>query len=193
MVTRGLYTFLNEVTIKGKKSDKLAIFDLDDTLIISAAKIKVLNPKNGKLLKELTPAEFNFYTHNPKTTLSFKDFEDADVLRKSTFIIDVMQKLLNYYKRGVHVAIVTARSNSKLIRNFFLENGIDIHPELVIAVNDPAHKLTGSVAERKKEAIHQLVEHGYNDLIFFDDNEENLALAKEIEFEKNVKVETVKV
>ena len=193
MVNRGLRTFLNEVSIKGKKSDKLAIFDLDDTLIISAAKIKVLNPKNGKIIKELTPAEFNYYSHNPTHTLSFKDFEDADILRKSTFILDVMEKLLNFYRSGVHVSVVTARSNSKLIRNFFLENGIDIHPELVIAVNDPAHKLTGSVAERKKEAIHQLVEYGYKDLIFFDDNEENLALAKEIEFEKNVKVKTVKV
>ena len=190
---RGLHTFLNEVTIKGKRSNRLAIFDLDDTLIISAAKIKVLNPKTGKILKELTPAEFNYYTHNPKHTLSFTDFEDADILRKSTFILDVMEKLLNFYKKGIHVSIVTARSNSKLIRNFFLENGIDIHPELVIAVNDPAHKLKGSVAEKKKQAIHELVEHGYNDLIFFDDNEENLALAKEIEFEKNVKVETVKV
>lgn len=193
MVNRGLRTFLNEVSIKGKRSDKLAIFDLDDTLIISAAKIKVLNPKNGKIIKELTPAEFNYYSHNPTHTLSFKDFEDADILRKSTFILDVMEKLLNFYRSGVHVSVVTARSNSKLIRNFFLENGIDIHPELVIAVNDPAHKLTGSVAERKKEAIHQLVEYGYKDLIFFDDNEENLALAKEIESEKNVKVKTVKV
>ncbi len=193
MDRRAIHKNLDEAIIKGVRPDKLAIFDLDDTLIISAAKIKVLNPKNGRVIKELTPAEFNHYAHDPKHTLSFSDFEDADVLRKSTFIMDIMEKLLNFYNSGVHVSIVTARSSSALIRNFFLENGIDIHPDLVIAVNDPKYGFKGNIAEKKKEAIHKLVEDGYRDFIFFDDNEENLMLAKEIENEKDVKVETVKV
>lgn len=193
MDRRDINKDLKEAVIKGGRSEKLAIFDLDDTLIISAAKIKVLNPKNGKVLKELTPAEFNHYVHNPKHTLSFADFEDADVLRKSTFIMDIMEKLLGFYNSGVHVGIVTARSSSSLIRNFFLENGIDVHPDLVIAVNDPQYKFTGNIAEKKKQAIHQLVETGYRDFIFFDDNEENLVLAKEVEKEKDVKVKTIKV
>lgn len=184
---------LAEAVIKGAQPGRLAIFDLDDTLLISAAKIKVLNPKNGAVLKELTPAEFNHYVHNPKHTLSFSDFEDADVLRKSTFIVEIMQELLKFYSSGVHVSIVTARSSSALIRNFFLENGIDIHPDLVIAVNDPKFGFKGSIAERKKEAIHRFVDEGYNDFIFFDDNDDNLMLAKEIESEKDVTVETVKV
>ena len=80
-----------------------------------------------------------------------------------------------------------------MIRDFFLHNGIDIHSDLVIAVNDPSQKLKGNIAERKKEALHRLVEDGYKDLIFFDDNDDNLRLAKEIEKEKDVKVKTVKV
>jgi hypothetical protein len=104
-----------------------------------------------------------------------------------------MDKLLAFYNSGVHVSIVTARSNNQMIRRFFLENGIDIHPDLVIAVNDPKFGFKGSIAEKKKEALHMLVENGYNDFIFFDDNDENLMLAKEIEKEKDVKVKTVKV
>ena len=183
----------NEAIIKGGKSEKLVMFDLDDTIIISAAKIKVLAPKTGKVLKELTPAEFNSYVHKGKGTLSFSDFEDAAVLRKSVFITSIFDQLLKFYNSGVHVGIVTARSSSSLIRNFFLENGIDIHPSLVIAVNDPQYKFTGNVAEKKKQAIHTLVDQGYKDFIFFDDNEENLTLAKEVENEKDVKVQTVKV
>jgi hypothetical protein len=193
MVNRRLHKILNEAVIKGSQPNRLIVFDLDDTLIISAAKIKVLNPKNQRVILELTPAEFNHYSHDPKNTLSFAEFEDAEVLRKSTFITEIVDQLLNYYKSGVHVSIVTARSSSKLIRNFFLENGIDIHPDLVIAVNDPQYKFTGSIAERKKQAIHKLVEDGYTDFIFFDDNDENLALAKEIENEKDVRVQTIKV
>lgn len=186
-------TKLNEVTIKGKNSDKLAVFDLDDTLIISSAMIQVLDINNGKVIKSLTPAEFNFFKPNKKTSLSFKEFEDFDILKKSKFIIEILNKLLAYYKSGVHVSILTARSNSDMIRKFFLENGIDIHPDLCIAVNDPRHGLSGNIAQKKKEALHTLVDQGYSDFIFFDDNHENLELAKEIEKEKDVKVKTVKV
>lgn len=184
---------IQEATIKGTQPARLVIFDLDDTLIISDAKIKVLDPKTQKIIAELTPAEFNFFKPSKKAVLSFEDFESADVLRKSEFIQHVYEKLKNYYKSGVHVSIVTARSSSSLIRNFFLENGIDIHPDLVIAVNDSKFGYSGNIAQRKKQAIVSLIEQGYKDFIFFDDNEDNLKLAKETEKENGVKVETVKV
>ncbi len=190
---RNSYYKIEEVLIKGKRSNTLAIFDLDDTLIISDAKIQILDVKTGKTIKSLTPQEFNFFRPNKKVILSFKDFEDYDILKKSTFITNVLEDLLNFYRSGIHVSIVTARSKTSMIRNFFLENGIDIHPDLVIAVNDPSQKLSGSIAERKKQAIDKLIDYGYKDLIFFDDNDENLALAKEIENERSVNVKTVKV
>lgn len=184
---------LREARIKGKISDTLAVFDLDDTLIISSAKIQVLDTKTGKVLKSLTPAEFNFFKPTAKHALSFSEFEDFDILKRASFITHVLEQLQKFYNSGIHVAIVTARSDSKMIRDFFLHNGIDIHPDLVIAVNDPKEKLSGNIAERKKEALHRLVEDGYKDLIFFDDNDDNLRLAKEVEGEKDVKVKTIKV
>jgi FMN phosphatase YigB (HAD superfamily) len=184
---------LSEAIIKGGISSKLAVFDLDDTLIVSSAKIQVLDIKTGKVIKSLTPAEFNYFKPSKKHSLSFVEFEDIEILKKASFIIHVLEKLQRFYHSGIHVSIVTARSDSKMIREFFLINGIDIHPDLVIAVNDPKLGFKGSVAERKKEAIHRLVEEGYSEFVFFDDNEENLALAKEVEKEKNVKVETIKV
>jgi FMN phosphatase YigB (HAD superfamily) len=184
---------LKEAIIKGKRSETLAVFDLDDTLIISAAKINVLDPDTGQVIKSLTPAEFNFFKPTKKVNMSFDEFENYEILQKSTFIKDILEKLQNFYTSGVHVSIVTARSNSAMIRRFFYENGIDIHPDLVIAVNDSQYKFKGSIAERKKQALHMLVDQGYSDFIFFDDNQENLELAKEIENEKDVSVKTVKV
>jgi FMN phosphatase YigB (HAD superfamily) len=185
---------MNEaINIKGTRVGRLAVFDLDDTLIISSAKIQVLN-KRGKVIKSLTPAEFNFFKLDPKKhSLSFDDFENSEILREANFITHVLEKLKDYYGRGIHVCILTARSSSSMIRNFFLENGIDIHPDLVIAVNDPMYKLTGSIAEKKSQALRWLIDHGYHDFIFFDDNQENLDHAKELEKESDVKVETVKV
>jgi hypothetical protein len=190
---RAFNSTLNEALIKGKLSDTLAVFDLDDTLIISSAKINVLDPNTGEILKSLTPAEFNFFKPVKGSKMSFEEFESYEILKKAHFIMDVLEQLKDFYTKGVHVSIVTARSNSAMIRRFFYENGIDIHPDLVIAVNDPQYGFKGSIAERKKQALNGLVEQGYSDFIFFDDNEENLSLAKEIEKEKDVTVKTVKV
>jgi len=169
------------------------VFDLDDTLIISDAKIKVLDPLTGQVIKSLTPAEFNFFKPTKKVSLSFDEFEDYEILKKSKFIQSVLKQLLAFYNSGMHVSIVTARSNSDLIRKFFLNSGIDIHPELVIAVNDPKFGFKGNIAERKKEALQTLIDTGYRNFIFFDDNDDNLKLAKELEKDSHVKVKTVKV
>lgn len=184
---------MNEATIKGTSKGTLAVFDLDDTLIFSSAKIQVLNRK-GSVIKLLTPAEFNFFQLDPKKhKLSFTEFESAEILKDSEFITHVLEKLKSFYSKGIHVCILTARSSSSLIRNFFLENGIDIHPDLVIAVNDPKYQLKGNISQKKSEALRSLIAQGYNDFIFFDDNQENLDHAKELEKEADVKVETIKV
>lgn len=184
---------VNETLVKGTKQGKLAVFDLDDTLIISRAKIQVLS-KSGRVIKSLTPAEFNFFKHDPKKhSLSFGEFEDSQILRESEFITHVMEKLKSFYDSGISVCILTARSNSLMVREFFLESGIDIHPELVIAVNDPKWGYTGSIAVRKTQGLQALINQGYKDFIFFDDNEENLDHAKELEAIEGVSVETIKV
>ncbi len=184
---------IQEANIKGTKAGRLAVFDLDDTLILSTAKIQVLN-KKGKVIKSLTPAEFNFFKLDPKKhSLSFDEFESAEILREAEFIAHILEKLKIYYSSGVHVCILTARSSSSMIRSFFMENGIDIHPDLVIAVNDPKYQFKGNIAQKKSEALRGLIANGYHDFIFFDDNQENLDHAKELEKEADVKVETVKV
>ena len=179
--------------LKGESKERVIVFDIDDTLVKTDAKIKVMSSKTGKVIRELTPEEFNFYIESPGKFLSFEEFEDPEILRKGKFISGVIKKLLSYYRRNIPVAIVTARSNTKLIRDFFLERGIDIHPELVIAVSDPVQGLTGSVAERKLTALERLHKMGFKYFTFFDDNEENLKLAKELESKAGVEVELVKV
>ena len=196
MERRSLYKkHLTEAVISGKSSHKIAVFDLDETLIISSAKIAILNPETNKVIKTMTPAEFNHFKEMDTVPykLSFHEFEDYEILKNSTWIFSVMRQLLNFYNTGWHVSIVTARSDAKMIKKFFDENGIRIHTDLVYAVNDPAFKFVGSIPERKKQAIHQLVDAGYKEFIFFDDHDENLILAKEVESERGITVKTVKV
>ena len=56
-------------------TDKILIFDLDDTIVVSAAKIIVTDSKNKKTF-ELTPEEFNDYERNPKHLVNFDQFSE---------------------------------------------------------------------------------------------------------------------
>jgi FMN phosphatase YigB (HAD superfamily) len=184
---------MNEgIAMHGHTSNRIFVFDLDDTLIISDAKIKVLDVETGKVIKELTPAQYNYYVQKGNTMLNFDDFKDFGILKKAK-LTKYMLLLKQEYKKGTHICILTAREKSDMIRNFFLYHGIDINPQLVIAIGDPKWNLYGAtVAEKKKDALERLVNLGYNDFTFFDDNEDNLKIAKSIE-SNAVKIKTVKV
>ena len=95
---------LKEAVIGGKTSQKIAVFDLDDTLIVSSAKIAILNPDTNKVIKTMTPAEFNHFKETGRTPykLSFHEFEDYEILKNSTWIFSVMRQLLNFYNTQQH-------------------------------------------------------------------------------------------
>lgn len=182
------------IKIKGiKKTDRLIIFDLDDTLVRTDAKIKILKKGSSEVIKELTPQEFNKFKTKKHHLLNFEDFDSIELLRQGRIIHDIFEILKKAYEEKTPVAILTARSSSELVRDFFLQNGIDIHPELVIAVNDPQFEFEGTIPERKSKAIKKLIDLGFKDLTFFDDHDENLRLAKETEGYKSAKIHTIKV
>ena len=183
----------NKFKLKDIKRDKLVIFDLDDTLVKTDAKIKILHHRTRKIIRELTPEQFNQFEKKPKHVLDFEDFDNPELLRQGELIHSIFKKLKYYYRSGIPVSIVTARSSSEMVRDFFLSHEIDIHPDLVIAINDPDLTLTGSIAERKKGAIQGLIDQGYTNLIFFDDNEDNLTLASSLIGYKNSKIKLIKV
>lgn len=179
--------------LKDIKSDKIIIFDLDDTLVKTDAKIRILDAKTHEVIKELTPEEFNNFVKKKSHVMDFEDFDSPSLLRQGKVIHEIFGILKDSYEKGIPVAILTARSDSELVRNFFLENGIDIHPDLVIAINDPQFGYKGTIAERKKKAIEDLVDSGYKELTFFDDNEDNLRLAKEVTGYKDAEIKTIHV
>ena len=182
------------IKIKGiENTDRLIIFDLDDTLVKTDAKIKILKRGSHEVIKELTPQEFNKFKTKKHHLLNFEDFDSPELLRQGKIIHDIFEILKKAYREKTPVAILTARSSSELVREFFLMNGIDIHPELVIAINDPQFKHQGTIPERKKLALKDLIDLGFKNLIFFDDHDDNLKLAKEAEGYKNATVKTIKV
>lgn len=177
-------------TVNKTKSNKIILFDLDDTIIHTTAEIMIM--KGDKMLRHISNSEFNNYTLKAGETFNFGEFDDPTILSNEKFT-KYWNTLKREYHRGTHVGILTARSDCNMIKNFFDSKGIKIKDELIIAINDPKLGLSGSIQERKAEAIKILANGGYKLFIFFDDNEPNLQSAKALEKQYNIKVQTVKV
>lgn len=93
------------------------------------------------------------------------------------------------YKMKIAVGIVTARDDREMIYKWLREHvGYRIDKDLIFAVNDPVHKFKGSISDKKKAAFTELIEMGYNDFQFFDDDDANLRLVKSLEKEHDVKI-----
>ena len=180
--------FVNELLIHGKHSDKVLVFDIDDTLIKSTAKVFVR--KNCRVVKTLNSQEYNDYKLQQGETFTYEEFEDIQKMLDAE-IKPYFNTMEREYNRGVHISILTARSNKEMIRKFFMKKAdIDIHPNLVFTIGDDLSNLT--VSEKKAKCIKTLVEYGYTTLIFFDDNIDNLKEVKLTGDKLGVKVHVIK-
>lgn len=185
-LTEEKYPFLNP-----EKRNRMNIFDVDDTLVVTKSKIKVTDNSTGKVI-ELSPTEFNEYERKAHHSLDFTDFQDPEILKAGKIIDWVFNILKQTLSREKAVGIITARDDRELIYDFLLKNGVKIHKDFIFAVSDPKEfDTTKSIAENKKEAFRRLIKLGFNEFNFFDDDEVNLKLAKSLETEyDNVKITT---
>lgn len=187
--------YLNEVKRAGKPyhGSKIIVFDLDDTLVITDAKIKVCNKKSGECFA-LTPEEFNEYEKQPHHELDFDDFKSLEIMKAGKLIEYYLKIFKEAYKQRLAVGIVTARDDREMIYRWLREHvGFRIDKDLIFAVNDPVHKYRGAISDRKKAAFKELIDMGYMDFQFYDDDTANLKLVKSLESEyEGVSISTIK-
>ena len=174
----------NDFLLEKKKpfsETSITVFDLDDTLVITDAKIKVCNIVTGDCY-ELTPEEFNEYEKHPDHQLDFDDFKSLEIMKAGQLIHYYLKILADAYKIKRAVGIVTARDDREMIYKWMKEHvGFHITRDLIFAINDPIHNFTGSVAEKKQQAFKEIIEKGYKKIQFFDDDNQNLFLVKDLQ------------
>jgi hypothetical protein len=175
------------------------LFDLDDTLIRTEARVLVRDGE-GSLLRSLSPSEFTVYRPAEGEAFDFREFSDLGILSRGIVVKytkSIIDTILRYGTRS-EFGILTARSDKKLhapflIRLFRSLFGVRLSNELIFAVSDsrfsgykdrgarasgseppvPFSKL--SVSQRKALVIAEdLVGRGFNDISFYDDSRENL-------------------
>lgn len=192
---KNLTTYLTEkFTVAGTSSDKILLFDVDDTLIRSDINVYVVDKDTGAVLRKLSSSEFNTYKLKPNEDFDYHEFKDEELLNSKSVFLKYWDTLQREYQKGTHIGIITARQRQDIFYRFFKNHGIDIKNELVFAINDPKMKLKGeTIKDRKAEVIKRIVKWGYKTIVFFDDNQANLNTAKKLESKYDIKIHTVKV
>ena len=166
--------YLEEATGKG-----LTMFDVDETMFKTKAKVKVVN-KNGKVVKKLDNQQFNLYKKKAGEEYDFGEFKNAEVFnRTSTPIARMINKvkviLRNAVRKGSKVIIVTARPNfddKELFLDTFRNQGIDIDK---IYVERAGNLGGGPAADNKKVIFRKYLDQKiYKRIRLFDDAKSNL-------------------
>ena len=170
---KNFITYLEEQSGKG-----LTIFDIDETMFITKAKVKVV--KDGKVIKKLDNQQFNTYKKKSGEEFDFGEFKNAKVFNKTSTpiarMIDKVKVILrNATRKGSKVIIVTARpnfDNKKLFLDTFRNQGIDIDK---IYVERAGNLGGGPAAENKKVIFRKYLDQKiYKRIRLFDDAKSNL-------------------
>jgi hypothetical protein len=182
-------------SVPGPPRKSIHLFDLDDTLIRTAARVLVRDGA-GNLVRALSTAEFAAYRPSPGEILDFSEFSDLGILSRGIVVRytrAIIDTILAYGTRS-EFGILTARADKKmhapfLIRLFRSLFGVRLANEFIFAVSDarfsgykdkrvgpgavPFSRL--SVSQRKALVIAEdLVGRGFNDISFYDDSRANL-------------------
>jgi len=162
---------------------KAYLFDFDDTLVKTDAKVHVY--KDGKRIKSLTPTEFNHYHIAPGESLDLEDFVDPRIIMRAKKYkmwpalqnIDAARKMGRSFS---DIYILTARSPraQQAIHNYLTNNGIDIPLENIITIGTDSDE-PYDIAEEKGRILQEMKER-YTDVFFYDDSPDNIQLATKI-------------
>jgi hypothetical protein len=157
----------------------LTIFDIDDTLMHTTAKIAVKT--NGKVVRELTNQEFNTYQLKRGEEFDFGQFRDAKKFKEESKPIAkmfakakaILRNVVN--KPGSQMIILTARNDfddKETFLDTFRQYGLDIDKVRV----ERAGKLSKlSPAHAKYVIIYNYLKQGnFTRVRLFDDSMANL-------------------
>ena len=163
------------------ESSTLHVFDVDDTLVHSNAKVHVKNSE-GKTVKKLTTSEYNSHKLPPGHHYDYHEFRSADVFKKS-HPIKRMIRTINATQattsKNPHnkVIINTARAdfdNKDKFLDTLSHHGIKNMNKIHVY---RAGNISGNEKPANKKLVfirQHLAKHPYSHVRMYDDSRENL-------------------
>jgi len=153
--------------------DKLRVFDFDDTLAQTDAKI-VLHKASGETLEQ-TPGEWAIYKPEPGDEFNYEQFQGGlKNPREIKNYTNIMRNMLAAGSEGRKTAILTARADPSGIPEFLEDIGIDSSALEIVALGE-------SDPQAKADWIEARIAEGYDDIFFIDDSEKNVTAVQALQ------------
>lgn len=181
--------------IKEHSQKELVIFDIDDTLFTTSARVIVMS--GWFEVTRLSTQEYNDYVLRPGEMFDYSEFVSAKYFNESSIVIEDTMKLAKdiYREQIFHpcskMILLTARGdfdNKNLFLDTFRKYNFPIDYVYVERVGGQ----TGTPANKKVEVIRRYLDSGKYDILkFFDDSVKNLeAVVDIVKFYPNIKIKT---
>jgi len=153
---------------------KAFVFDFDDTLATTTAKVIVRNIY-GKYITSLTPAQYNTYKLGVDEDFDFSEFKNPE------FIIDgnptgLIELAKEVYSEGHDFYILTARSEaaSNPIAEFLKRFSIEAKTIYCVGKSNKTN-----IAKEKQTVLMAII-NTHDVTYFYDDDDKNIELANEL-------------
>lgn len=160
---------IKEVVAYNVCKKRLCIFDFDDTLVETDAKIYVTTSNNKKFV--LTPGEYSVYEQMPDDKFDYSEFEKLVNPRVIKWTYKIIKQA--HEKHGPNnVVILTARGVDKPIYEFL--KSINLHDIGVVALGspDPVDKANWIALRLQRNDVHHIE--------FFDDSHANIEAVRQL-------------
>lgn len=156
---------------------KAFVFDFDDTLATTDCRVLVRSTTRGgmnRVVKTLTPAEFNDYDLPEGAEFDFSEFRSEKFIHNAnpTFLMALAQEV---YNEGQAVYVLTARDDGVADAIMDFMAGFDVKPVKVFGVGSDDKKV--NIAAEKQKVLGTLAQ-AFDLVYFYDDSEENCDLAR---------------
>jgi len=171
--------FMSFIQEQSNVGSGLHVFDVDDTLFRTTAKVRVM--KDGQVVDTLSNAEYNTHTLPEGHEYDYSEFRSAEKFdTESEPIKRMLEKMRRLHDRaketGGRVIINTARADFDDKDRFldaFRKQNVDIDNIHVHRAGNI--KGEGTVAQKKTDIIRQQLSNGnFSHVSLHDDSEENL-------------------
>tara|TARA_Y100000034_G_C6840525_1_gene380212 strand:- start:57 stop:635 length:579 start_codon:yes stop_codon:yes gene_type:complete len=165
------------------KETKLRIFDFDDTLAKTDAKVGVTTPGGETIYMD--PAEFSQHKMDDRNQYDFSDFDKVINPREISQVTNILR---NVVQGESEVVILTARdpNSQESVENWLESIGIDSSRINFIGLANPS-------PEAKANWIENKIIDGVTEILFLDDSGKNIAAVKKLEREYKDKIPNLKI
>lgn len=156
-----------------KEKSKAFVFDFDDTLAFTDAKVRVVDSFDFHVAT-LTPQEFNSVKLKEGQRFDFSDFDKSSLILNGT-PTKLVELARDVFSEGHSVFILTARNDcvASAIAEFLSLHNVTAKQILCVG------GWSLDIAKAKRKVLLSIIEN-FDKVWFFDDDARNIELAKDL-------------